>query len=216
MGDIPGEDVARARRHINSWPHGIYIRAFGSLISSAATEMAPRRPLTSAGYEHCSVSLVVHSRQVLSRRRSLDLLWPEAGSRAAVNSLNQSVSQLRRVLNPEHRDGETPQYLISTADSPAEPGSCSDSDLDDFGLMRADAQASALRRARRTCRGNGRSCPRRIPGLISNTRNGCSSIEICIHAEVRDALLPLASREAVIHRILSVRAAQRADTSRRI
>jgi DNA-binding SARP family transcriptional activator len=43
-------------------------------------------------------------------------MWPDADADSAVNSLNQTVFQLRRYLDPTYRAGESPEYVISTSD----------------------------------------------------------------------------------------------------
>jgi two-component SAPR family response regulator len=47
---------------------------------------------------------------------AIDLLWPEADGDSAVNNLNQTVFQLRRYIDPSYRQGETPEYVISSAE----------------------------------------------------------------------------------------------------
>jgi DNA-binding SARP family transcriptional activator len=50
---------------------------------------------------------------------AIDLLWPDADGDAAVNNLNQTVFQLRRYLDPTYRQGESPEYVISSPDQVA-------------------------------------------------------------------------------------------------
>jgi DNA-binding SARP family transcriptional activator len=45
------------------------------------------------------------------------MLWPDADPDAAVNSLNQTVFQLRRYIDPNYRGGESVEYVLSNADS---------------------------------------------------------------------------------------------------
>jgi DNA-binding SARP family transcriptional activator len=61
--------------------------------------------------------LVANLDSGLSRDQVIDRLWPDADPSAAVNSLNQTVFQLRRLFEPEYREGDSPQYLISTVDA---------------------------------------------------------------------------------------------------
>lgn len=51
-----------------------------------------------------------------SRDSVLDALWPDADPSAAVNSLNQTLFQLRREIDPNYHDGQSPPYVISSAD----------------------------------------------------------------------------------------------------
>jgi DNA-binding SARP family transcriptional activator len=43
-------------------------------------------------------------------------MWPEADPDAAVNSLNQTVFQLRRYIDPSYHGGESPEYVNSTTE----------------------------------------------------------------------------------------------------
>jgi DNA-binding SARP family transcriptional activator len=61
--------------------------------------------------------LAARSTEPLSRDEVLDTLWPEADPGAAVNSLNQTLFQLRRALDAGYRDGSSPQYVVSSVDS---------------------------------------------------------------------------------------------------
>jgi DNA-binding SARP family transcriptional activator len=61
--------------------------------------------------------LAAHLGTTLSRDAALDILWPEADPDAAINSLNQTVFQLRRYIDPAYRGGESPEYIVSTAES---------------------------------------------------------------------------------------------------
>jgi len=50
---------------------------------------------------------------------AIDILWPDADGDSAVNNLNQTVFQLRRYLDPSYRQGESPEYIISSAEQVA-------------------------------------------------------------------------------------------------
>jgi DNA-binding SARP family transcriptional activator len=60
--------------------------------------------------------LAAHLGTTLSRDAALDILWPDADPDAAINSLNQTVFQLRRYIDPAYRGGESPEYIVSTAE----------------------------------------------------------------------------------------------------
>jgi DNA-binding SARP family transcriptional activator len=47
---------------------------------------------------------------------ALELLWPESDPESAINSLNQTVFQLRRYIDPTYRGGESPEYITSSSD----------------------------------------------------------------------------------------------------
>ena len=118
----------------------------------------------------------------------MDLLWPDSDPTAAVNNLNQTVFQLRRVLDPNYRDGISPQYVLSTADAVQLNPDLVTTDLDEFRRC-----ASAL----------GKSTPRSeeaIATLVAIVRgeflaelryeDWSSRHRTAVHAEVRETLLP--------------------------
>jgi len=60
--------------------------------------------------------LAAHGSTPVNREVVLELLWPDADPAAAVNSLNQTLFQLRREIDPDYRNGHSPEYVVSTAD----------------------------------------------------------------------------------------------------
>jgi DNA-binding SARP family transcriptional activator len=70
-----------------------------------------------------------------SRDQVIEAIWPNAELDDAVNSLNQSVYQLRRVFDPRYRDGESPPYLVSTTDTVALDPALVTTDLQEFRLL---------------------------------------------------------------------------------
>ena len=50
---------------------------------------------------------------------AIEILWPDTDADAAINSLNQTVFQLRRYIDPAYRGGESAEYVISNADQVA-------------------------------------------------------------------------------------------------
>jgi DNA-binding SARP family transcriptional activator len=206
LASMPGQDIAAARKHLTRQQAArIYIRAFGSLMIQRGDKRGPVTTVEKRRLRALLGLLVVHSRQVLSRDAALDLLWPDADPAAAVNNLNQSVFQLRRVLNPNHRDGESPQYLISTPDALQLDTELVRTDLDDFRSIAARLAAAPPRERRRLAS--------EIVDLVRGEfladlkyEEWMPRIETSIHAEVREILLPLARGESE-SADLSVRAA---------
>jgi DNA-binding SARP family transcriptional activator len=76
--------------------------------------------------------LVGHAGQALPRELVLDLLWPDSEPAGAVNSLNQAIFQLRRLLDPEYKDGVSPAYVQSTVELVALDSELVRTDLDEF------------------------------------------------------------------------------------
>jgi DNA-binding SARP family transcriptional activator len=70
-----------------------------------------------------------------SREQVVEAIWPDAAPEDALNNLNQTVYQLRRVIDPSYRDGESPPYLVATADTVALDPALVSTDLQDFRLL---------------------------------------------------------------------------------
>jgi LuxR family maltose regulon positive regulatory protein len=51
-----------------------------------------------------------------TRDEALDALWPELGPDTAANSLHQTIYFLRRVLEPDYREGTTAGYVVFDGD----------------------------------------------------------------------------------------------------
>jgi DNA-binding SARP family transcriptional activator len=92
------------------------VNSFGKLLvrrggwAGPAIEIAKKRERQFLSF------LIAHSGEALGRDQVLDALWPDASPNAAVNNLNQTVFQLRRVLDPGYRDGISPAYILSSLD----------------------------------------------------------------------------------------------------
>ena len=61
--------------------------------------------------------LVAHFGESISRDTVLDALWPDTPPAAAVNNLNQTMFQLRRMLDPDYKDGVSAPYVMSGPES---------------------------------------------------------------------------------------------------
>jgi ATP/maltotriose-dependent transcriptional regulator MalT/DNA-binding SARP family transcriptional activator len=131
-----GKDVDEVRgRLIRLAAARIHVRSFGSLrierggSEPAVTTIRRPRQRTLLGY------LLARVDNPPSRDQVIEAIWPQAEPDDAVNSLNQSVYQLRRVIDPRYRDGESPQYLISTTDTVALDPSLVTTDLAVFRAL---------------------------------------------------------------------------------
>jgi DNA-binding SARP family transcriptional activator len=115
---------------------------------------------------------------------------------AAVNNLNQSVFQLRRVLDEQYRDGESPSYIMSTSDSLQLDSQLVRVDLDEFRAIATRLRSgiggrdfeSAARTAIDLVRG----------GFLADLKyeEWVQPLTDAVHAEVREVLFPLASSNA--------------------
>jgi DNA-binding SARP family transcriptional activator len=150
--------------------------------------------------------LVVNFEGGLVRDRVIDLLWPDSDPAAGINSLNQTVFQLRRLIDPSYREGESPQYILSTVEivqlNPA--------------LVITDLW-EARRLARTVSEGNPAERKDAAPKLVNMIRgeflsdlkyeDWVSEAQVMVHAEVRAALMPLLTSTSVTEPDTQIRAA---------
>ncbi|MEX1072773.1 MAG: hypothetical protein WED86_03650 [Chloroflexota bacterium] len=203
---IPGQDVADLRRALaNRWAPKIVIRAFGSLSIHTGGLDAPPTTIEKRRLRGLLGLLVANFRTTLARELVMEILWPEADPASAVNSLNQTVFQLRRVLDPEYRDGESPQYLLSSVDAVQLNPDLVMTDLDEFRSLAAEVRgvhvpsATAIATLVGIVRGE----------FLSDLRyeDWASRIRMAVHAEVRETLLPTIQPERTGSPDLAVRVA---------
>jgi DNA-binding SARP family transcriptional activator len=204
---IRGQDVTDLRRVlIGRQAEPLFVRSFGAIVvhrggwDGDAISVEKRRMRALLGL------LIANYHSTLTREMAMDLLWPDADPSSAVNSLNQAVFQLRRVLDPAFRDGESPPYVLSTVDSVQLNPAHVVTDLDHF------------RRLATTLRGEvNRASSGQIGGLVDIVRgeflaelryeDWAVRLRTAVHAEVREALLPIATRDVPRGADIAIRAA---------
>ncbi len=114
---IEGTDVADARRHLQrAQATRFYLRTLGGVSLRRGNWNGPAVTIEKRRVRALLAVLAAHTHTVLTRDMAIDLLWPEADGDAAVNSLNQTVFQLRRYLDPDYKQGESPDYVFSTSE----------------------------------------------------------------------------------------------------
>jgi ATP/maltotriose-dependent transcriptional regulator MalT/DNA-binding SARP family transcriptional activator len=197
LSGVDGADAQELRRAIvQRFAPRLCIRSFGPLAlhlgswDSAATVIGRRRTRLLLGL------LVAHFDAALTRDQVLEFLWPEADPNAAVNSLNQTVFQLRRLIEPSYREGESPQYVVSNLDTVRLNPELVDTDLRrirELGRMLEDRYDDQVRSLA-------------IPALIDLVRgeyladvkyeDWVGTAQLGVHAEVRSVLLPIATGDA--------------------
>jgi DNA-binding SARP family transcriptional activator len=127
----------------------------------------------------------------LTRDRALDLLWPEADGDAAVNNLNQTVFQLRRYLDPSYRQGESPEYVISTSEHLKLATDLIRSDVDEIRrLLGQAANATFVRRSESAAK-----ALTLVRGeFLADLRYEpwASQLQLSVHNDLRSRLLPMA------------------------
>jgi DNA-binding SARP family transcriptional activator len=193
LSGVDGADAQEVRRKIiqRFAPH-LYLRSFGSLaIHLDAWETPPivigrRRTRLLLGL------LIANYENGLTRDQAIDLLWPDADPDAAVNSLNQTVFQLRRLIEPNYREGESPQYVISNVDAVQLNPEIVTTDLRTIRNL-VELLATRLDSASRT------ATIHRLVDLVRGEyladlkyEDWVGPAQLNVHSEVRAALLPIA------------------------
>jgi len=149
LRNVRGREIEAVRtRLIQRTAARIFIKSFGSLRvkrgqwDDPGVAVSRPRQRTLLGY------LVARIENPPSRDQLIEALWPDADPDDGVNSLNQSVYQLRRVFDPSYRDGDSPQYIISTVDTVRLDSGLVTTDLQRFrALSREMEHAPSLDRA---------------------------------------------------------------------
>jgi len=202
LSSIEGFDIVEARRRIiQKHASRLYVRSFGSITVQRGGWKGPQIPIDRRRMRTLLGLLVAYAGTTLTRDMALDIMWPEADPGAAVNSLNQTVFQLRRAIDPAYRDGESPTYIVSTVDSLHLNLDLVRTDLQEFrrlsiGKTEQNATAAALLDL---IRGE----------FLADLKyeDWAARIQTAVHAEVREYLMPMAASVAPPSRDISVRAA---------
>lgn len=117
LREIPGQDVRETYRQLrHTQAHRLFVRTLGGVSVHRGGWDGPVMPLEKRRVRGLLAVLAAHSKMSLTRDAAVDLLWPDADGDSAVNSLNQTVFQLRRHLDPGYRQGDSPEYVINSAE----------------------------------------------------------------------------------------------------
>ena len=117
LGTIRGEDVAKTRRSLQrAQASRLYLSTLGGITLRRGSWQGPVVRIEKRRVRALLAVLGAHSHSTLTRDMAIDLLWPDADGDSAVNSLNQTVFQLRRYLDSGYRQGESPEYVISSSE----------------------------------------------------------------------------------------------------
>lgn len=200
-----GQDISELRRAlISKNAPSLYIRSFGAIVVHRGSWIGQTTSIEKRRMRALLALLVANHRSTLTREMALDILWPESDPASAVNSLNQAVFQLRRVLDPSFRDRESPQYVLSTVDALQLNPAHTVTDLDQFRRIALELRA-----------GTGRVD--RITALVDMIRgeflaelryeDWAIRLRTAVHAEIRSVLLPIAIGSGSTSADTAVRAA---------
>jgi DNA-binding SARP family transcriptional activator len=188
---ISGTDAAAARYEIvrKQMPR-IFVRTFGPLAIHRGGWDGPRTPVSKRRLRLLVSLMAVNSGSFLPRETVLEALWPDADPGSAVNSLNQSVFQLRRLLDPDP-ESEGPPYILASSDQVGFNPELVRTDLDEFRRTRS--------RIERLSHSERRAAAHHLLRLADGEYLADARYEpwaarhlLAVELELREALLPLA------------------------
>lgn len=189
---IGGRDVERVRQQLRQERASrLYLRTFGPISLRRDGWFGSPITVEKRRVRAFLAVLGAHAHTTLTRDMAIDLLWPDADGDAAVNSLNQTVFQLRRYLDPEYRQGESPEYVLSSADRVSLN---SDLVLTDLELIR-DLPARLANATWPERQAIATGVIELIDGeFLADLRyeTWASRLQLMVHNEVRSRLMPIA------------------------
>ncbi len=194
LQSVEGRDIAEARRALqNSAAARLYLRTFGGISLHRGNWSGPAFLIEKRRVRMLLAVLAARADSTLTRDMAVDILWPDADPDSAINSLNQTVFQLRRYIEPDYRDGQSAEYVLSSSEQVALNPALVRTDLDE--IRRLDRLEGADWHSRRTI-------ARRAISLIRGEfladlryEDWTAVQQMSIHNEVRERLLPIAEDE---------------------
>ena len=109
--------VVEVRRKLaRRFAERLFLRSLGPLVIHRGSWRGPVITIGRKRIRALLGLLAAHYDGGLTREAVLERLWPDSDPQSAVNSLNQAVYQLRRLIDPTYREGESPPYIISNVD----------------------------------------------------------------------------------------------------
>lgn len=192
LKSIAGRDIAETRRYLQqSRASRIFLRTFGGVSLHKGDWFGPTLPIDKKRVRLLLGVLAARAHTTLTRDMAVEALWPDADADAGINSLNQTVFQLRRFIDPGYRGGESPEYVISTADQVALNPDLVLTDLGEVRRLERRLAASDWHKRQ--------AAAKRAIGLVRGEfladlryEEWTAVQQLAIHAEVREHLLPIA------------------------
>ncbi len=192
LSTMTGPDVAAVRRQLRllQAPR-LFLRTLGGVAIHRGSWDGPPIPIEKKRVRMLLAVLAAHFGSVLSRDVAVDILWPEADPSSAINSLNQTVFQLRRYIDPSYRGGESPDYLTSTSEQVGLNAELVRTDLNEIRRLPVRL-AAADWHDRQALAGR---CVKLVRGeFLADLRyeDWANRQQLSVHAEIRENLLPIA------------------------
>jgi DNA-binding SARP family transcriptional activator len=188
---LSGSDVAEVRRQMQyAQAARIYLRTLGGISLHRGSWNGPAITIEKRRVRSLVGVLAAYAQASLSRDAAIDLLWPDSDGDASVNSLNQTVFQLRRYLDPAYRAGESPEYIISNSDHVGLDPNLIRSDVEEvrrlperIGTPDRDRRMNAALRAIDLVRGE----------FLADLRyeSWLPPLQLRVHSSIRSVLLPI-------------------------
>ncbi len=193
LSDVPGQDVLEIRQALRtSQAARLFLRTMGGISLRRGSWDGPAVHIAKRRVRALLAVLAAHSHTILTRDQALDLLWPDADADSAINSLNQTVFQLRRHLDPGYRGGESPEYIMSSAESVGLSSDLIRTDVDEIKRLALRlTTASWVER-----QGVARRLTHLVRGeFLADLRyeSWASRLQGQVHQYVRSCLLPIAN-----------------------
>jgi DNA-binding SARP family transcriptional activator len=199
LASIEGKDVADLRRRLlHQQATRLYLRTFGKLELRRGSWTGPEVRVDKRRVRSLLAVLAAHAHTSLTRDMAIDMLWPDADADAAVNNLNQTVFQLRRYIDSHYRGGESPEYIVSTADRVALNPELVVTDLEEIRRLPARltttdwrARQVVARRAVELVRGE----------FLADVRyeSWAATQQLVVHNEIRERLMPIARAPVIAY-----------------
>jgi LuxR family maltose regulon positive regulatory protein len=200
LRSVDGSDALELRRRlIQRFAEPLRIRSFGTLAVHRGPWDSPGIVVGRRRMRLLLGLLVANFDSGLTRDQAIDLLWPEADPAAAVNSLNQTVFQLRRLIEPGYREGESAPYLISNVDAVNLNRDLVLTDLGEIRRLNRELQMPDNTAARSE---RARSLVELVRGeYLADLKyeDWVANAQMRVHSEIRAALLPIARGEVLGH-----------------
>jgi DNA-binding SARP family transcriptional activator/tetratricopeptide (TPR) repeat protein len=191
LAKVTGTDVTDALRHLRvKQAPRLFVRLLGPLSVHRNSPSGPTIPISKKRMRSMLALLGAHIGRPQSRDQVIETLWPEADLTAGVNNLNQTIFQLRRELDPTHREGESTPYLISTPDNVYLHPELVRTDVDEVRKQAAKLQNGPLLR-RREAAEQLLSLVRGEFLLDLRYEDWTQALQLRVHAEIRGYLRPL-------------------------
>lgn len=196
LRSVDGSDVLELRRRLlNRFADPVFVRSFGPMTIHKKSWDRPGIAVPRKRMRLLLGLLLASFQSGLTRDEVLDTLWPDSDPAAAVNSLNQTVFQIRRLLDEGYKEGESPQYVLSNAESvQLNP----DVVFTDVERLRTVGAALGTPTDARTRTDLADEAVRLVRGeFLAEVKyeDWAASAQLRQHSEVRDLLLPIAGGE---------------------